>query len=155
IWTERLWLGLPRFAWQCSLRTWAYTLARNASTNYQRDARVRARHQLPLPASSELSRIEQQVRTETRTYMRTEAKAKPLAMIHDLPLDDRLLLMRRLDKRLEWKNLARVMLDEGAPVTDELLARTAQRLRKRFQLLKDKLVEAGRREGILGSSGDR
>src|SRR5687768_6899943 len=31
IWSERLWRGLREFAWACSLRTWAYTLARNAS----------------------------------------------------------------------------------------------------------------------------
>ena len=28
---ERMWRGLERFAWNCSFRTWAYTIARNTS----------------------------------------------------------------------------------------------------------------------------
>ena len=76
-------------------------------------------------------------------------------MIRDaLPAEDRMLLVLRVDKRLEWKELAQVMLGPddggGADVTDAALIKESQRLRKRFQILKEKLLEEGKRAGILG-----
>jgi len=153
LWAERLFRGLPGFGWEASVRTWAYSIARNASANFVRDRKNRARRELAAE-SAELAAVEQQVRTETRPYLRTEAKDS-LARIRDaLPPEDRALLVLRIDKRLEWKDLARVMLGDEHPVTDADIARESQRLRKRFQLLKEKLVEAGRRQGILGDGGD-
>jgi RNA polymerase sigma-70 factor (ECF subfamily) len=60
------------------------------------------------------------------------------------------LLVLRVDKRLEWKDLARVRLGEDGDVTEAALAEESQRLRQRFQLLEEKLVEEGKRAGILG-----
>jgi RNA polymerase sigma-70 factor, ECF subfamily len=148
IWSERLFRGLPAFAWGCSLRTWAYTIARNASRNFRRDERVRRAE--PLPESASIHAIEQQVRTETKPYLRTEVKDKFAELRDALPPEDRALLVLRLDKRLEWKDVARVMLgDEGADDA-AALTREAQRLRKRFQLVKGQLVEAARSAGLLG-----
>ncbi|WP_437604324.1 hypothetical protein [Sorangium sp. So ce590] len=56
MWCERILRGLPTFAWACSLRTFAYTIARNAAKNHARDRRVR-----PSLGTTELSAIEQQV----------------------------------------------------------------------------------------------
>ncbi len=42
LWCERVLRGLPKFAWECSLRTFAYANARNAASNYARDKRARA-----------------------------------------------------------------------------------------------------------------
>jgi RNA polymerase sigma-70 factor, ECF subfamily len=152
LWSERVFRGLPGFAWASSLRTWAYTLARNASANFVRMRRGRARRERPAD-SAEIIAVEQQVRTETRPYLRTTAKDKLAAIRDALPPDDRMLLVLRVDKRLEWKDLARVMLGEDGDVTDAALAKESQRLRKRFQLLKEKLVEAGKRAGILSDGG--
>jgi RNA polymerase sigma-70 factor (ECF subfamily) len=149
LWCERLFRGLPGFGWEASLRTWAYTIARNASANFVRGQKNRARRELAAE-SAELAAVEQQVRTETSPYRRTEAKDKLSAIRDALPPEDRMLLVLRVDKGLEWKELARVMLGEDEPVTEVALQRESQRLRKRFQILKEKLVEAGRRQGILG-----
>jgi RNA polymerase sigma-70 factor, ECF subfamily len=153
IWSERVFRGLPGFGWASSLRTWAYTLARNASLNFARDRRARARHERAAD-SAELVAVEQQVRTETRSYLRTTAKDKLAAIRDALAPEDRTLLVLRVDKRLEWKDIARVMSGEDGAVADAALAKESQRLRKRFQLLKERLVEAGKREGILGD-GER
>lgn len=154
LFAERVFRGLSSFAWDASLRTWAYTIARNTSANFVRGRKNRARRELAAD-SAELALVEQQVRSETRPYLRTDVKDK-LARIRDaLPPDDRTLLVLRVDKRLEWKDLARVMLGDDRPVTAADVSREAQRLRKRFQLLKEKLVEAGRRQGILGEGGER
>jgi RNA polymerase sigma-70 factor (ECF subfamily) len=148
-WSERLWRGLGAFNWSCSLRTWAHTLARNASISFHRNAHFRDRLHPPLQDSEVLSRIALQVRTETRPYLRTEAKSKLAELRDSLPEEDRTLLVLRIDKQLEWKELARVMLGEETEVSDAELAKESQRLRKRFQLLKDRLVEQGRREGLF------
>lgn len=148
-WSERLWRGLAAFTWSCSLRTWAYTLARNASISFHRNARFRDHLHPPLPESEAVSRIALQVRTETRPYLRTEAKSKLAELRDSLPEEDRTLLVLRIDKQLEWKELARVMLGEEAEASDAELTKESQRLRKRFQLLKDRLVDQGRREGLF------
>ncbi|APR79278.1 RNA polymerase, sigma-24 subunit, ECF subfamily protein [Minicystis rosea] len=152
LWCERILRGLPKFGWACSLRTFAYANARNAASNYARDKRARERRVRPNLQTTELSAIEQQVRTETRPYLRTEAKSKLEELRDALAPDDRMLLVLRLDKGLEWKDVARVMLGEEASGDATALTREAQRLRKRFQIVKEELVEAGRRAGLLGDA---
>ena len=149
LWSERLYRGLARFGWASSLRTWAYTVVRNASINYLRDRQARVRRERPA-CSVEIAEVEQAVRTETPAYLRSQAKDKFAAIRDALPDEDRLLLVLRVDKRLEWKDLARVMLGDDVELTDAALTREAQRLRKHFQLLKAKLVVAGKRAGLFG-----
>jgi RNA polymerase sigma-70 factor (ECF subfamily) len=140
--------GLPGFAWNSSLRTWAYTIARNASVNFARDRAARGRRERAA-RTSEILAVEQIVRTETPPYLRSKARNKFAAMRDALPEEDRLLLVLRVDRKLEWKDLARVMLGEEDDPSDAALAKESQRLRKRFQLIKEKLVEAGKNAGIL------
>jgi RNA polymerase sigma-70 factor (ECF subfamily) len=56
--------------------------------------------------------------------------------------DDQTLLSLRLDRELEWEELAVVLSGEGTPVT-------AVALRKRFERLKDRLGRLAREEGLL------
>ena len=71
-----------------------------------------------------------------------------------LPPDERELLILRVDRRLAWTDLARAMHDgEAEPSADEL-SRGAARLRKRFQVIKQKLLEIGRREGLVHGRED-
>ncbi|WP_426755699.1 RNA polymerase sigma factor [Myxococcus sp. Y35] len=148
VWSERLWRGLAGFTWGCTLRTWAYILARNACTDFRRHEHHRARLDQPLPDSEVISGIAHQVRSETQPYLRTDAKDRLSALRERLPPEDRELLVLRLDRQLEWKELALVMLGRE-DVARDALTRESQRLRKRFQLLKDELVELGRREGLF------
>lgn len=148
LWSERLWRGLASFSWSCTLRTWAYILVRNACTDFRRHEHHRARLDQPLPDSDVISGIADQVRSETQPYLRTDAKDRLSELRERLPPEDRELLVLRLDRRLEWKELARVMLGRE-DVAHDALTRETQRLRKRFQLLKDELVELGRREGLF------
>ncbi|HMV67348.1 MAG TPA: sigma-70 family RNA polymerase sigma factor [Myxococcota bacterium] len=152
LWSERVLRGLPRFGWHASLRTWAYTVARNASLNHVRGRAARARHEEDADTAA-IAAVRQQVRTETAPFQRTASKDRLTAIRDALPAEDRMLLVLRVDKRLEWKDLARVMLDEGDEVAEAALVREAARLRKRFQLLKERLIEAARSAGILGEGG--
>lgn len=150
--TERLWRGLPAFDWACSFRTWAYTVARNASITYQEDAHRHAREHVPLSEASEVSRLAEQVRTETAPHLRTETKVRIAALRESLTVDERMLLSLRIDRGLGWEDLVRVLHDGGEPLTDEAMRRESAKMRQRFRSLKSKLAELARREGLLGQS---
>lgn len=152
---EQVFRGLPGFAWQCSLRTWVYGVARHAAYNQLRDQRRHARRHAPLPEGSQLSGIVAEARERTRTYLGTEFKDRFAKLRESLPVEDRELLVLRVDRGLEWEELVRVLApNDGTELDAAARKREAARLRKRFQLLKKKLLELGRREGLLGASSE-
>lgn len=150
--SENLWQGLPTFVWQCTLRTWAYTLARNASFGFLRGVR-RNRRGVPLSEASAAGRLAYEIRTETRTWMRTETKDRFALLRESLPPEDQTLLVLRVDRNLEWNELARIFSDKHDP-DDQTIKREAARLRKRFQLIKEQLRDLARREGLLPAGDD-
>jgi RNA polymerase sigma-70 factor, ECF subfamily len=148
--SERLWKGLGGFGWQSSFRTWAYAIARNESLYYRRGEGLRARRDAPLPEGSGLSEVAAEVRSRTLSYLRTEPRSRIGALRDSLPPDDRALLVLRIDRQLAWIDLARVLHEAEGPLDADALKREGARLRKRFQLVKDRLRETARREGLLG-----
>lgn len=137
--TERLWKGLERFAWESSFRTWIYAIARNTSIRYRKEQKRRADRQVPLSANA--SQVPDQVRSATASFLRTENRSRFAALRDQLSEEDRMLLVLRVDKKLAWNDLAVVMHDEEAPLDEQALARESARLRKRFQLVKERLLE--------------
>lgn len=149
VFSERVLRGLPTFQWDCSLRTWLYTIARNTSHTYRRDRGAEARRNAPLLDSSAQGALHAQVRTDTKPYLRTTAKDKLEEIRSALPPEDRALLVLRLDRRLDWKEIARILLGAEQPPDEAALKKESQRLRKRYQILKDRLIEVGRRSGLI------
>jgi RNA polymerase sigma-70 factor, ECF subfamily len=149
VWSEKLWRGLPGFGWRSSFRTWLYTLARHASIDYRRGELRRQRQASPLSEVGEFSALAQQVRTDTRSFLRTEGRDRFAELRRSLAAEDQELLILRVDRGLSWDDLARVTLGQDEPAAPEL-KRESQRLRKRFQLLKERLLEMGKREGLVG-----
>ncbi len=144
--TEAVWRGLPGFAWSSSARTWAYAIAHKLTLKRRRDAARRKRRVADVGPSS-LERLADRVRTETASFLRTEKKTRLQALRDSLSEDDRLLLLLRVDRRLSWNEVARVLSDDDA-LDEPGLAKEAARHRKRYQLLKDRLRELARREGL-------
>jgi RNA polymerase sigma-70 factor (ECF subfamily) len=144
--SERAWRGLPGFRWECSARTWLYTIARN-------EARTNARRKRALgdPASpSEAERVAAQVRSETTSMFRTEKRARLLALRDELTEEELALLVLRVDRDFDWNQVARAMSGEvDAPVDPQRLLREAARLRKRYQLLRDRLRRAAQERGLI------
>lgn len=138
--SESLWSNLERFAWQSTLRTWLYVVARNTSVRYRQEIRERERRHAPLPDGSSMVGFEARPRTETQSYLRTENRERFAAFRDALPEDDRMLLVLRIDKGLAWNELARVMHDGDEPLDEEGLRRESARLRKRLQLVKERLL---------------
>jgi len=152
LFTEGVWRGIGDFDWGCSFRAWAFAVARRASLYHRRGEGRRARRQVPLEGCPAVSAIEEQVRTQTFSYLRTERRNRFAELRDALPPDDRALLLLRVDQGLAWNDIARAMHeDEGEALSGEALKKEAARLRKRFQLVKEKLLETGRREGLVRS----
>jgi RNA polymerase sigma-70 factor (ECF subfamily) len=147
LWSERVLLGIGAFAWGCSLRTWSYAIARNLASNYRRGQQ--RRRVLPGADTEQIERLEQHVRSQTRPHLRTESKDKLARIRETLPPDDRTLLVLRVDRELDWNAIAQVMSDNADALAPADLAREAQRLRKRFQLVKEKLVTLARQQGFV------
>lgn len=147
---EAIWTGLRSFAWDSSLRTWAYAIARNLTSTSRRDA-ARLERRAPRARDSALDGIAQAVRTQTAPFLRTETRTRLEALRDTLPEEDRMLLVLRVDRQLAWSDLARILGDaQGRDVRDaEALTREAARLRKRFQLVKERLHELARKEGLI------
>ncbi len=155
--SEAVWRSLPRFAWESSVRTWAYAIARNVSRTGRRNA-ARRNRKVVSPGDSFFEQAAEKVRTETLAYLRTERKTRLQALRDALPEEDRMLLVLRVDRGFAWNELARILAegegeggegDDAPTLDDAAVVREAARLRKRFQLVKDRLRELARKEGLL------
>jgi RNA polymerase sigma-70 factor (ECF subfamily) len=144
---EGLWRSLPGFAWNCSLRTWSYAIARHVTRMARRGAARRDRR-APRVGASALDDVAEAVRSATLTYLRTEKRTKIDALKDALSPEDRALLVLRVDRGLAWNDLARVLAEEEGGLDDAALTREAARLRKRYQLVKDRLRELAGKGGI-------
>lgn len=143
--SEVFWETLPRFEWRCSMRSWAYKLARRVAMGYRKRERRRAT-MLPL---SQLSIAVEQLRSATANYRRTDVKDRFHSIRAQLDPEDRALLALRLDRGLSWNELAEIMCDEDEPLDPVGLKTEAARLRKRYQLLRERMRKALRDEGLV------
>ena len=148
--TEDLWRGLEGFRWQCSARVWSYTLARHAASRYIDDVRRRRGRNVPLSRAGPLSEIAERIRTGTRAGAQTEARSRIAQLRESLPVDDQTLLILRVNRKLGWREIAQIMLRDGESPEDEALGKEAARLRKRYQLAKDKLRQMAVEQGLVG-----
>lgn len=146
--SELFWTTLPKFQWRCTARTWAYKLLRQSAAQYRRSERKHQRQQ-PLSHLSRLSVAVARVRTATAAYMRTEVKDGLQALRDQLPPEDQQLLVLRVDRGLDFLQLAEIMLDSEMTPTPEQLKTEAARLRKRFQLAKQRLRAMAEQAGLL------
>lgn len=149
---EKLWVGLPSFEWRCSLRSWAYRLARNAGNDYAGAAHNRPGRHVPVSQVATLSAAVERVRTTTALYRRTDAKDRVRALREALSPDDQMLLVLRVDRGMDFRELAAAMVDgvDGSEMLDDdALDKSAARLRKRFERVKERLRELARADGLL------
>jgi DNA-directed RNA polymerase specialized sigma24 family protein len=135
-----LWRG------QCSFRAWAYTIARNAGHRHAESAARPRRHEValgeePAPAIAAL------VRTATAEYLRTEVKSRFAELRDQLSEEEQTILVLRVDKRMEWRDVAAVMI--GTEAAQDDLDREAGRLRQSFHQLKKRLKTLARAQGLI------
>lgn len=145
-----LWEGLKDFRWQCSARTYLFSVARNALARHHKLAgRARRREDAFARVQWLLEMVASDTRTKTPPHLRSEIKQRVRQLRESLPEDEQTLLILRIDRRLSYRELVRVMGEADAELDDEALARAAARVRKRFQVAKNKLRELMRDDGLL------
>lgn len=128
--------GLGGFRGECSLRAWLFRVAFHAVARHRRDP-YRARGErfasalasrLPAPAASSLM-------PGSRRDLLRRLRA-------GLDPEDETLLALRIDRELEWEEIAAVLAQDRVDTTSAAL-------RKRFERLKDRLARAAREQGLL------
>jgi RNA polymerase sigma-70 factor (ECF subfamily) len=134
---EDLWRGLPGFRFECSLRAWSYRVARSAASRLRDTAWHRRAQRLP---TSMASRLAASIADSTQIPGGRRQALRRLRA--SLDPDDQQLLSLRLDRELEWEELAELLSAEGAPVTSAAL-------RKRFERLKERLGRMAQDAGLL------
>jgi len=147
--SEDLWRGLPGFRWGSSFRTWAFRIAHNARNRHYRSPRQRlAAQAVPLSDCPAVARLAEQLRSETLMHLRSSVADRMANIRRQLSAEDQTLLILRVDKRLEWGDVARVMLEKDEP-EDAEIKRKSNALRQQFHKLKARLKALARQEGLV------
>jgi RNA polymerase sigma-70 factor (ECF subfamily) len=146
---EKLWTGLAAFEWRCSLRSWLYRLSRNAAIDFVTAVQNRPERHVALSQHASPSWLADRVRSATATFQQTAAKDRVRQLREQLSQDDQMLLILRVDRGMDWRELAAAMGDDPAPLEGVELDREAARLRKRFERVKERLRELAREAGLL------
>lgn len=139
--------GIPGLKWGSSFRTWAYRVARNACHRYLRSPD--RRRLVAISTFSELNHFERDATAHTRPYLRTEVKDQFARIRESLSHDEQSLLTLRVDRALDWKEIAMILADQ--PLTEAELPRAAAATRKRFERLRSRLREIFEAEGLLNA----
>jgi len=133
---ERIWRGLPKFRWDSTFRVWAFRIARNEFLRTTREV-ARARRAVPISQIASVQQAVDRVRSTTPVHHRTEVKDRFAELRAALDPEDHMLLGLRIDRKMAWIDIAKVLANtEDEPTTREVAA-----LRKRFERLKVRLRE--------------
>jgi len=76
--------------------------------------------------------------------MATQNQRRLTALRDALPIDERTILILRIDRNLTWDEIALAFAESPEAVSEGDRKREAARLRKRFQLVKRRLVAQAR-----------
>jgi RNA polymerase sigma-70 factor, ECF subfamily len=127
--------GVSTFQGKSSFRCWFYAVARNAARRALRDGYRRKRAH-----DADLGAFEQPIRSVTPRFVATDWKRRLHELREALPPDERALLLLRVDRAMEWHEIAQVMAEEGEDVSPAAL-------RKRFERVKARLKALATEEG--------
>lgn len=141
---EDLWRGPPSLRGKSSFRTWVFRLALLAARQQLRSRDAPGWSQVP---RGELATVlVDEIRSQT--IICPGPKGDRFAgVVAALDLSDETLVFLRVDRGLSWQEIAEVMSDPGHEVD-------AATMRKRYELLKDKLRRLAREHGLRRERGD-
>lgn len=147
--SEDLWRGMPGFRRQVNVRIWAFAIARNSANQVLRKLRRDLERRQDF-TSSVANAVAMKVRTTTVQYLKTDMKSRLEELRQRLSEDEQDMLFLRINQRLDWNDIARIQLSEGTGLLEEAtLRRESARLRKQFQLAREKLRALAEKEGLI------
>ncbi|HEU4578598.1 MAG TPA: hypothetical protein VFS67_10105 [Polyangiaceae bacterium] len=147
LFSEQLWRGLPSVRWRSGVRGWVFVLARNAMYQYLLARRRWWGRHVPLSEEPALAH-ESEPPSEVPACARAGIEEQVWKLREELPEGDQQLLAMRVTQALPWDEVARLMLDQGRASDRVLVRREAARLRKRFQVVKDRLRQRAQEAGL-------
>lgn len=142
---EDVWRGLAGLRWRGSARGWCFTLARHAALRLARTQGRWGARRVPL---SHVTALAAHAHTDTAAWERTGSKSQMRKLREQLPQDEQVLLILRVDKQLPWADVALVLANDGEALAGVTLTRRCAVVRKRFQLVKEKLRVMAQAEGL-------
>jgi RNA polymerase sigma-70 factor (ECF subfamily) len=145
---EKLWIGLASFEWRCSLKTWCYRIARNAANDFATAAYNRTGRHVALSQHEALAQLVDRTRSSTTLYRQTGAREQIRKLRESLSPDDQMLLLLRVDKRMDFRDIA-IAMGHGETLEPVEVERDAARLRKRFERVKERLREMAKEAGLI------
>jgi RNA polymerase sigma-70 factor (ECF subfamily) len=145
---EDLWRGLPNFAWRSTARAWMYAVTRNAECRFACSPHRRPERNIPL--SDVLDEVVDRVRTTTPRFRQSATKDEFRQLRERLTEEDQLILVLRVDRDLNFREIAVILA--GVDIGQAEIGREASRLRKRFQIIKDRLRSWAEDDGLLPRS---
>ncbi len=134
---EDAWRGLPGFRFECSLRAWLFRLAWHAASRFLRTPWRRRVERLPSSAASRLA-----ASIAGPSQLPGGRRETLQALRRRLTPEEQTLLVLRVDKELEWSEVAEVLARGGESVDPVAL-------RKRFERIRSRLAALARKEGLL------
>jgi RNA polymerase sigma-70 factor (ECF subfamily) len=137
--SEDLWSSMKGFRGACSMRTWAHAVARNSTKRYVERALRFDPLRVPLSQVSQASALQVAPLTPDSARKAEQMGARVEQLRAGLDEEEQALLTLRVDKGLDWREVALVFLYEGGTPSEGDLVRESARLRKRFQLVKRRL----------------
>jgi DNA-directed RNA polymerase specialized sigma24 family protein len=153
--SERLSRLLPALDQRWPLRTRAYAIACREIVRHRAGARRHGPGRPPEPAdladlTSNVKQLVGAITTEVRRTRRLDLRQEEIAGLREeLSVDDRVLLILHVDKRLAWDEIALAIVEAQALRGDRARRREAARLRARFRLIAARLTERARLKGLL------
>ncbi|HET7540401.1 MAG TPA: sigma-70 family RNA polymerase sigma factor [Polyangiaceae bacterium] len=147
---EDLWRGLPSFGWRCSLRGWLYKLARHAGHRFGIALCRRAERNVAFAdVSSQLAARTASSSDESRAAF---VRERLRDLRQRLSEEDQTILFLRVDRELDFRDIARGLVPADMMLSGAELARETARVRKRFQLAKGRLRQWAAEEGLLAAA---
>lgn len=149
---EDLIVGIPKFQWRCSLRSWCYTLAHHAATRYATAPQRHPARNLRLSSPGVATDLVDEKRSVTHAYQRTEVKDQFRELRKRLDDEGQLLLALHVDRGMSFREVAITLLGD-ADSDDAVLAREEARLRKAYSRLRSEFRRLAESEGLIPRRG--
>ena len=140
----RLCEEVPRFRGECTGKVWFFYKARYAALDWVRSPRRRRERRLETREMSRVHAMVEQVRTNTRPFMKTEVKDKFELLRAQLDAEERMLLVLYKYQEKSSQEVAEAM---SSP--EEVW--TPAKVRKRWQRLKSKIAKMAKQQGLFTS----
>jgi RNA polymerase sigma-70 factor, ECF subfamily len=132
LWSEAVWHDLPSFRWESSLRAWAIGVARHSASRILRKPHRSREQHLSSSAASWLAA------SLGTSRVNSAQQHQQLALLRaSLDQEEQELLTLRIDRRLEWEEVAYILQSSSVA------------LRKRMERLTKKLTQLARELGLL------